>query len=134
MPQPPRSVTVTVTTVPTPVYAGNIRNTCPATTVDLTRVRAQNSSAGLTYEWYTSAVRSTATRITNLTNVGAGTVYLFACSTTGCYSNPAALTVEIVDCNCANVAGVSVGPGVTACAGDLVPLRAVLTGSATGIT
>ena len=131
---PRRSVTVTVTTVPTPVYAGNIRNTCPATTVDLTRVRAQNSSAGLTYEWYTSAVRSTATRITNLTYVGAGTVYLFARSTTGCYSNPAALTVEIVDCNCANVAGVNVGPGVTACAGELVPLRAVLTGSATGIT
>ena len=127
-----KPVVVEVTTVPTPICLGNIKNTCPATTVDLTKIQIENQTTGLTYEWYTSLNRSEATRVTNLTAVGAGKFYLFARSGR-CYSNPTVLTVEIVDCNCQFVAGVNVGPGVSVCAGDVIPLKAVLSGSATSV-
>ena len=129
---PRKPVVVTVTTVPTPICLGNIKNTCPATTVNLTSIQIENRSTGLTYEWYTSLNRSVATQVTNLTTVGAGKYYLFAKSG-NCYSNPTVLTVEITDCNCTNVAGVTVGPGVAVCAGDMVSLKAVLSGSATSV-
>ncbi|WP_461131540.1 SdrD B-like domain-containing protein, partial [Spirosoma aerophilum] len=128
-----KPVVITVTTVPTPICLGNIKNTCPSTTVDLTKIQIENRETGLVYEWYTSMDRSIATRVTNLTAVGAGKLYLFAKSG-NCYSNPTVLTVEIVDCNCQNVAGVDVGPGVAVCAGDVIPLKAILSGSATSVT
>ncbi|MVM34724.1 DUF11 domain-containing protein [Spirosoma sp. HMF4905] len=127
-----KPVAIEVTTVPAPICLGNIRNTCPVTTVDLTKMEVENHDTSLTYEWYTSINRSVATRVTNLTAVGAGKYYLFAKSG-NCYSNPTVLTVEIVDCNCQNVAGVNVGPGVLACSGDVIPLKAVLSGSATSV-
>jgi uncharacterized repeat protein (TIGR01451 family)/gliding motility-associated-like protein len=130
---PRKPVVIEVTTVPTPICLGNTKNTCPSTTVDLTKMEVANHDASLTYEWYTSINRSVATRVTNLTAVGAGKYYLFAKSG-NCYSSPTVLTVEIVDCNCQNVAGVNVGPGVSACSGDIVPLHAVLSGSATSVT
>jgi uncharacterized repeat protein (TIGR01451 family)/gliding motility-associated-like protein len=130
---PRKPVVITVNTVPTPTIVGNVKNTCPATTVDLTKIQVTNPGTDITYEWYTSIDRSVATRVTNLTAVGAGKYYLFAKSG-NCYSNPTVLTVEIVDCNCQNVAGVNVGPGVEICSGDVVPLKAVLSGSATSVT
>ncbi|WP_460961997.1 SdrD B-like domain-containing protein [Spirosoma litoris] len=128
-----KPVVIEVTTVPTPICLGNTKNTCPSTTVDLTAIQIENHSTGLTYEWYTSLDRSQTTRVTNLTAVGAGKYYLFAKSG-NCYSNPTVLTVEIVDCNCQNVAGVNVGPGIAACSGDIIPVKAVLSGSATSVT
>ncbi|AUD02040.1 SdrD B-like domain-containing protein [Spirosoma pollinicola] len=127
-----KPVVVSVTTVPTPICLGNIKNTCPASTVDLTKIQIENHNTGLAYEWYTSMDRSVATRVTNLTAVGGGKFYLFAKSG-NCYSNPTVLTVEIVDCNCQNVAGVNVGPGVAVCSGDVIPVKAVLSGSATSV-
>ena len=129
---PRTPIVVEVTTVPTPICLGNIKNTCPKTTVDLTSIVIENQQSGLAYEWYTSIDRSASTRVTNLTAVGAGKLYLFA-RNGRCYSNPTVLTVEIVDCNCLNVAGVNVGPGVSACSGDIIPLKAVLSGSATSV-
>jgi uncharacterized repeat protein (TIGR01451 family)/gliding motility-associated-like protein len=129
---PRKPVVITVSTVPTPICLGNIKNTCPATTVNLTTIQIENQSTGLVYEWYTSLTRSAATRVTNLTAVGAGTYYLFARSG-NCYSNPTVLTVEIVDCNCQSVAGVSVGSSLTACEGTAVPLTATLSGAATSV-
>ncbi|WP_460980806.1 SdrD B-like domain-containing protein [Spirosoma fluminis] len=128
-------VVVTVTTVPTPICLGNIRNTCPATTVDLTQVQIENQTTGLIYEWYTSLTRTPQTRVTNLTTVGAGTYYLFA-RNGNCYSNPTVLTVEIVNCNCQNVAQVNVGPGRAICAGEVIPLVATVSGTSlvTGVT
>ncbi|WP_246859237.1 SdrD B-like domain-containing protein [Spirosoma sp. KCTC 42546] len=128
-----KPVVIEVTTVPTPICLGNTKNTCPATTVDLTKIQVENHSTGLIYEWYTSINRSNATRVTNLTAVGAGKYYLFAKSG-NCYSNPTVLTVEIVDCSCQSVAGVNVGPGVLSCSNDAIPLKAVLSGSATSVT
>ncbi len=128
-----RPVVVTVTTVPTPICLGNIKNTCPATTVNLATIQIENQTSGLIYEWYTSLERSAATRVENLTAVGAGKYYLFARSGR-CYSNPTVLTVEIVDCNCQSVASVSVGSSLTTCSGQTVPLRAVLSGAATSVT
>ncbi|WP_240163566.1 SdrD B-like domain-containing protein [Spirosoma taeanense] len=128
-----KPVVVTVTVVQTPICLGNIKNTCPERTVDLTKIAIENKSPGLTYEWYTSALRSEATKVTNLTAVGAGKFYLFARSAEGCYSSPTVLTVEIVDCNCQNVAGVNIGPGLSACSGEAVVLKATLTGSATSV-
>ena len=129
---PRKPVVVTVTTVPTPICLGNIKNTCPATTVNLTSIQIENRSTGLTYEWYTSLNRSVATQVTNLSAVGAGKYYLFAKSG-NCYSNPTVLTVEIADCNCKDIAGVDVGPGLAVCAGEVIPLKAVLSGSATSV-
>ncbi|WP_381523531.1 SdrD B-like domain-containing protein [Spirosoma soli] len=126
-------VVVTVTTVSAPIVVGTVRNTCPATTANLATVQIQNTTAGLTYEWYTSQTRSQATRVTNLTAVGAGQYYLFAKSG-NCYSDPTVVTVNIVSCDCQNPAGVNVGPGVIACSGDLIPLQAALSGSATSVT
>ncbi len=127
-----KPVVVTVTTVPTPICLSNIKNACPKTTVDLTGIAVQNQESSLTYEWFTSIDRAANTRVTNLTAVGAGKFYLFARNGV-CYSNPTVLTVEIVDCNCQNIAGVNVGPGVSSCASDLIPLKAVLSGSATSV-
>ena len=127
-----KPVTITVTTVTAPIFASNTNNTCPSTTVDLSKTEIENNNAGLTYEWYTSINRSVATRVTDLTAVGAGKFYLFAKSG-NCYSNPSVLTVGIIDCKCQNVAGINVGPGVAVCAGDAVPVKAVLSGSATSV-
>ena len=129
-----KPVTVTVTTVVTPVLmTSNLKNICPITTVDLSTVAITNSSTGLTYEWYTSASRSQGTQVTNLTTAGAGTYYVFAKSG-NCYSSPAVLTVSIVDCNCQSVAGVTIGSGLTVCSGDAVPIKATLSGAATSLT
>ena len=128
-----KPVVVTVTIVQTPICLGNIKNTCPERTVNLATIPIDNSNPSLTYEWYTSPVRSQATKVTNLTAVGAGKYYLFARSSEGCYSSPTVLTVEIVDCNCQNVAGVNIGPGLTTCSVDPVSLKATLSGSATSV-
>ncbi len=128
-----KSVAVVITAIDAPVISASTRNTCPATTVNLKTIQIQNSNPDLTYEWYTSQTRSQATLVTNLTAVGAGQYYVFA-KGGSCYSTPAILTVQIVDCNCQNVAGVNVGPGQSVCAGDVVPLKAVLSGSATSVT
>ncbi|QKZ15867.1 DUF11 domain-containing protein [Spirosoma sp. KUDC1026] len=126
-------VTVTVTDLAAPVIAGTAQNVCPATSVNLTTVQITNQLPGLTYEWYTSINRAPGTQVTNLTSVGTGNYYLFARSA-DCYSDPTVLSVNIIDCNCQNVAGVTVGPGVAVCAGDIIPLRAILSGSATSVT
>ncbi|GAB3694307.1 hypothetical protein GCM10027592_15090 [Spirosoma flavus] len=130
---PREPVSVSVITVATPIIAANLRNTCPATTANLSSVQIQNQTAGVTYEWHTSATTSQATLVTNLTAVGAGQYYLFAKSG-NCYSSPAVLTVQIDNCNCQNVAGVTVSGSVTICSGGTVPVRATLSGSATAVT
>ena len=130
---PRKSVAVVITTIDAPIISANTRNTCPATTVNLTTIPIQNSNPDVTYEWYTSQTRSQGTLVTNLTAVGAGQYYVFA-KGGSCYSSPAVLTVQIVDCNCQSIAGVNVGPGQTVCAGDAISLRAVLSGSATSVT
>ncbi len=130
---PRKPVAVVITTIDVPVISASTRNTCPATTVNLTTIQIQNRNPDLTYEWYTSQARSQATLVTSLTAVGAGQYYVFA-KGGSCYSTPAILTVQIVDCNCQNVAGVNVGPGQSVCAGDAIPLKAVLSGSATSVT
>ena len=128
-----KPVVITVPEVPTPTIAVNTKNTCPATTVNLTTTLIANQTPDFTYEWYTSLKRSEATRVASLTGVGAGQYYLFAKSG-NCYSNPTVLTVGIVDCNCQNVANVTVGSGVEICSGEVAPLKAVLSGSATSVT
>jgi uncharacterized repeat protein (TIGR01451 family)/gliding motility-associated-like protein len=125
-------VTVTVTDLAVPVIAGTAQNVCPATSVNLTTVQVTNQLPGLTYEWYTSINRAPGTQVTNLTSVGTGNYYLFA-RAGNCYSNPTVLSVNIVDCNCQNIAVVTVGPGLAVCAGDIIPLRAILSGSATSV-
>ncbi|WP_338874818.1 SdrD B-like domain-containing protein [Spirosoma sp. SC4-14] len=129
-----KQVVITVNSVDTPVIASTLKNTCPAQTADLTTVAITNNDPLLTYEWYTSTNRSQATMVTNLTAVGAGQYYLFARSAQACYSNPAILTVEIVNCSCQNLAEVQVGSGLTTCSVDPVTLQATISGSATSVT
>ncbi|WP_106136925.1 SdrD B-like domain-containing protein [Spirosoma oryzae] len=132
---PLQSATVNVTTVTAPVLANNtVRNTCPATTVNLTTATISNSDASLNYEWYTSATRAAGTLVGNLTTANAGTYYVFAKSASGCYSSPATLTAVVVDCGCQTLAGVNAGPAQTSCGANPVTLVASLSGSATSVT
>ncbi|WP_080057824.1 SdrD B-like domain-containing protein [Spirosoma aerolatum] len=128
-----KPVAVQVTTVPTPVCLGIMKNTCPQSTVDLTQIHIENHANGLTYEWYTSIERLAETRVTNLTAVGAGKYYLFA-KQNNCYSTPTVLNVEIVDCSCQNPASVTAVALASVCEGDPISLRAILGGSATSVT
>ncbi|GAB4034720.1 hypothetical protein GCM10028809_41120 [Spirosoma gilvum] len=128
-----KPVVVEVTTVQTPICLGIMKNTCPQTTVDLTQTHIENPSTGVTYEWYTSIDRSIASRVTNLTAVGAGKYYLFA-KFNNCYSSPTVLNVEIVDCSCQNPASVTAVAVASVCEGDLISLKAILGGSATSVT
>lgn len=127
-----KPISVSVTALPTPTIVANATSTCPAKTVDLTTIAIGNSTSGLTYEWYTSLNRSSSTKVTNLTAVGAGQYYLFAKSG-DCYSQAALLTVGILDCNCQTLVGVSVGAGQNACAADPISLQATLSGAATSV-
>jgi uncharacterized repeat protein (TIGR01451 family)/gliding motility-associated-like protein len=129
-----KPVIITVNTIQTPIVLSTIKNKCPEQTVNLATVSVDNSNPALTYEWYTSTTRSQATRVTNLTAVAAGKYYLFARSSEGCYSSPTVLTVEIVNCNCPNLAEVQVGPGLATCSVDPVTLKATISGSATSVT
>jgi large repetitive protein len=114
-------ITVNVKTVPTPIVR-NMRNTCPSTTVDLTKAIEGGSN-------YTTEFRSAAqTLCTCLVGtpeaVGAGTYYVFY-KKDGCFSAPAAVEVKIFDCatdtlrsdlsisKTANKAVVNVGEQVT---------------------
>ncbi|WP_232540813.1 SdrD B-like domain-containing protein [Spirosoma endbachense] len=129
-----KPVIITVNTIQAPIILSTIKNKCPEQTVNLATVPVDNNNPALTYEWYTSTIRSQATRVTNLTAVAAGKYYLFSRSAEGCYSSPTVLTVEVVNCNCPNLAEVQVGPGLATCSVDPVPLKATISGSATSVT
>ncbi|WP_232559802.1 SdrD B-like domain-containing protein [Spirosoma oryzicola] len=128
-----KSVTITVNVVPTPTIRASIKNACPAQTVNLANVVVSNSNPAFTYEWYTNVNRSQTTRVADPTNVGAGTYYLFARSTDGCYSSPAVLTVDLVNCGCPNLAEVKISSGTAACSVNPVSLTVTISGSVTTV-
>nr|ARK11340.1 hypothetical protein A6C57_14000 [Fibrella sp. ES10-3-2-2] len=108
---------------------------CKDKTFDLTTVKLNNVPlAGSTLEWRTG-ISETSPLVTNLTAVGAGEYYLFERSRYGCYSYPAVLTVNTIDCSCQSVAAVSTSlTSGSVCEGDKITLVASIGGSATGVT
>ncbi len=128
-------ITVTVNAKPTnPVASGNIQNTCPATTADLTSLTVSApSTPGGVFEWRVGP-SSTSALVTDPTKVVAGTYYIFEKSVAGCYSNALAVVVNIVPCDCQLVYGVAAGADREICAGVSVPVTATTSGTVSGIT
>ena len=131
-----KAVVVTVNTKPaTPVTAGRVTNSCPKTTVDLTALSITNQPlSGSVFEFHTTAL-PTSPVVANQTAVTGGKYYLFEKSKDGCYSDPTVVTVEIVDCSCPTLAGVTVtGPAKPVCSGDTIKVSATVQGAATSVT
>ena len=83
--------------------SSSISNTCPSTTVDLTKVTIGNQPAGTVLEWHTTMPVSKATKIEDYTKVGAGTYYaIFYDPTNTCYANNGLATskIEVFIRNC----------------------------------
>ncbi|TDB65254.1 DUF7507 domain-containing protein [Arundinibacter roseus] len=132
---PRTPITVIVNAKPaTPTCVGNVQNTCPATTVDLTAITISPISiVGGVFEWRTGA-SPTSALVTNPTQVNAGTYYLFEKSPAGCYSNPMVVSVNIIPCDCQLVYSVNAGADQEVCAGLPVSISAAVTGVATSVT
>ena len=96
-------VTVTVSALPpAPVPTSLTKsNTCPAVTVDLISLQPAAVS-GITYEWHTASNNPGAGTLVNTPgSVVAGTYYLYAKNSTGCYSVAStAVTATINACTC----------------------------------
>ena len=128
------SVTVTVNPKPeNPVAKSSLDNDC---TKNLQTVNLADAittiPAGSTIEWHV-ANNPTSAIVTNTTTVGAGTYYVFAKSTAGCYSGGFGVTVNITPCNCQNPATVSVSPIASVCGNTsaIIQLGATIGGGAT---
>ncbi len=87
-------ITVVVKSVPTPIVK-NMRNTCPSTTVDLTK--AIEGGSNYTTEFRSAAERLCTCLVGTPEAVGAGTYYIYY-KKDGCFSAPAAVEVKIFDC------------------------------------
>ncbi len=127
-------IVVTVNIKPEkPVVSGNVQNTCPATTVNLTAltVSAPSTPGGI-FEWHVGS-SPTSALVSNPTAVGSGQYYLFEKSIFGCYSNPMAVIVNITPCDCQLVFNVTVGSDQEICAGSPVSVSATLSGVATSV-
>jgi gliding motility-associated-like protein len=93
------SVTVTLTKC---CNAGNeapkfnlttLTNICPATTVDLTAVKAINQPTNLVLEWHTATPVSASTKVKDISKVNAGTYYaVFYDATNNCYASNGQMT------------------------------------------
>ncbi|MEZ0611789.1 SdrD B-like domain-containing protein [Fibrella sp. WM1] len=81
--------------VAAPVVA-NLRNTCPATTVDLSNALSM-TTAGSTYE-FRMGNTPTSPMVMNPATAGAGTYYIFEQTAAQCVSLPAQVVVKVFDC------------------------------------
>lgn len=128
-------ITVTVHAQPTtPVASGNIQNTCPATTADLTTISlSEVSTPGGVFEWHVGPSPASAL-VADPTKVVAGTYYISEKSVAGCYSNALAVVANIIPCDCQLVYGVTAGPDQEICAGKPIQITATTTGTVSGIT
>ncbi|WP_041258294.1 T9SS C-terminal target domain-containing protein [Fibrella aestuarina] len=81
--------------VAAPVVA-NLRNTCPATTVNLSNALSM-TTAGSTYE-FRMGNTPTSPLVMNPATAGAGTYYIFEQTATQCVSLPAQVVVKVFDC------------------------------------
>lgn len=88
-------ITVIVKSVPTPIVK-NMRNTCPSTTVDLTK--AIEGGSNYTTEFRSAAQQLCTCLVGTPEAVGTGTYYIYY-KKDGCYSAPAAVEVKIFDCS-----------------------------------
>ncbi|EFX59906.1 hypothetical protein DAPPUDRAFT_126303, partial [Daphnia pulex] len=85
-----------------------ISNVCPATTVDLTTLKASNQPAGAVLQWHTGLPISVNNKVSNPTSVNAsGTYYaIFFDATNNCYANnglsyaPIVVTITTCPSNC----------------------------------
>lgn len=75
----------------------NKRNTCPGTTVDLATAITGSPAAGNSFVYRLGGSPMSAEVVSPQT-VGAGIYYVFEKSGAGCYSEPAKIEVNIVDC------------------------------------
>lgn len=82
-----------------PTVIAQAKNTCPASTVNLvSKVTSTPTTIGGVYEYHVNN-NPTSPMLASTNAVGAGTYYVFEKTLTGCYSNSAAITVAIDNCN-----------------------------------
>ena len=94
------SVTATVNSTANPIPTSlRLDNNCPEETVDLTTVQP-NSVSGVIYEWWTGTDTLRENQVTNPSNYDtSATVYLWAKSSSGCYSSKGSeVEVQITAC------------------------------------
>lgn len=89
-------VIVNVTTPATPVTKV-VTNNCPATTVDLTTAITSEPGVGGVFEYHTGNTL-TSDLVATPEAAAPGNYYVFEKSATGCYSAPAVIDVDILDC------------------------------------
>lgn len=81
-----------------PTVISPIKNTCPATTADLTNaITSTPRTQGGVFEFHTAASKSSPL-LANASSVGAGTYYVLEKSLTGCYSPTSPIVVTIDNC------------------------------------
>lgn len=93
------SVAITVNTIPlTPQATENAKsNICPTSTFDLVTLQPAEV-IGQTYEWHTSSSNpNVSSLVTNLSISQSGSYYLFAKTSTGCYSNASNVVIITID-------------------------------------
>ncbi|QJD77274.1 SdrD B-like domain-containing protein [Spirosoma rhododendri] len=79
------------------LVTSNLRNSCPAVVVNLSKALSTTAPAGSSYEYRTGAAVTSA-RVLRPDSVGAGTYYVFQRNSTGCVSAGAPIVVSIVSC------------------------------------
>ena len=118
------SVTVMVNPKPeNPITKSSIANNCTKNlqTVDLADALTAISS-GSTIEWHVANDVASAI-IMNATTMGAGTYYVFAKSSAGCYSGGVSVTANINSCTCANPPTVNVLAIAPICGNTITPVQ-----------
>jgi uncharacterized repeat protein (TIGR01451 family)/gliding motility-associated-like protein len=104
-------VVVANDTIVAPSVVAQAKNTCPATTVNLTNaVTSAPKTSGGVFEFRTGPTLSSSL-LANPTAVGAGTYYVFEKSTIGCHSAGAPVVVKIDNCTTTppDTAGIELG-------------------------
>ncbi|MFN8355009.1 MAG: SdrD B-like domain-containing protein [Spirosomataceae bacterium] len=126
-------VTIVVNAKPAePTCSGNTTNSCPATTVDLTKLQISPLSIpGGKFEWHTGESPSSPL-VKDPSKVGKGNYYLFEKSPAGCYSDPSLVVVNIIKCTCQDPPMVMAGDDQKVCAGDTIRLKGSFGGTAAG--
>lgn len=134
---PSNRVTITVLPkIPQPSVVDKT-NTCPFNTVDLrTAVTSAAATTGGVFEYYTNASLSSGSRVVSPTTVGMGTYYVVEKTTTGCYSLPAIVHVQIntcteqTPCDSKNPAVADAGADASICAAKSYQLTGKIGGAA----
>jgi large repetitive protein len=112
----------------------DLTNACPLLTVNLASAVGTVQTTGGMFEYYSSSTLAPATKLTNTNVTVSGTYYVVEKTTTGCYSLPTPIQVNITGCGdplpCTdNPVTASAGDDATVCAAKTYKLDGKATGN-----